>query len=153
MKFLTILAFLCALALAPTTQAATVTKLSDQTALVTIEFTFTDAFADFEIPAFTDHTITETDRVDQIGFAIDTPDQQQMTDLSVTSMILSTQPLSNTRYTLPRGETGEFKLIALVTFPDQYPGEMSARLRQIFPCASTNTSLTRAWLRVVRRTN
>jgi len=99
---------------AESASAAQVTYLTDDTALITIDVQF-DAFADLSIPAFTDHILRNTKR-DEIGFVItdstgNTPHIEQLT-----SVMLSSQPLSGTKYQVQSGTIGQLTLVALVTF-------------------------------------
>lgn len=111
--------------------ASNIHYFDNNTALITIDITFTDAFGEFAVPAFADHTVTHGDRVDVVGFSITDQDGERIKANKVTAAILSSQPLVDTRYQLARGASAEFRLVAVVQLPDTQPQNIQAQVTRL----------------------
>jgi hypothetical protein len=128
---LTILS-ICGLMLLPgVSHGATATLITPNTALFTIDFSFTDEVFDLEVPVVAELGVTYADRVNTLGYSLLSESGVVPSLTTVNALVLSTQPLSGTRYSVPKGETGNFTLLVLATFAEDVTEDQRVHITKL----------------------
>ncbi len=98
--------------------ASEATLVTSNTVLFTIDFSFTDELFDVEVPIFAEHGIDYLDRVDTVGYTIESETENVSKITDIKALVLSRSDIVNTRYSLPAGSGGDFTLMILATFQE-----------------------------------
>jgi hypothetical protein len=123
------LGILCGVLLLPLSASASAAVQLDETAvLFTIDFSFTDELYELSVPLLAEAGVTYLDRVDTVGFTLNSDDNEVAT---VASLVLADQPLVGDRYQLTTGQTGNFTLLIVATFTEPIETDVSATITKL----------------------
>lgn len=103
------------------------TLVNDTTVLFTIDFEFTDEIFNLEVPIVAESGVTYADRVDTVGFAIEGSEAS----VSASGLVLSRQPITGTRYEVPKGQAAKFTLFILAKFEEPLDEDVTARITKL----------------------
>jgi hypothetical protein len=127
MKTQTILVAVVALFLLTTvptqTQAAEAVKINDTNVLFMIDVSVTASDGTYEVPIAASSRVSYNDRVDIIGYNLQTSDPETPTITTVTGLVLSDAAINGNRYTINEGESKKFTLFVLATFAEPFKGD------------------------------
>lgn len=99
-----------------TAEASGAVQLTDTAVLFTIDFALEDTMFDNEVPILAEHGVSYNDRVDVIGYTIESDEKTERVITDANALVLSTAPLIGTRYSVPASTTQSFTLFILATF-------------------------------------
>lgn len=97
-------------------EASSAVRLSDTTFLFTIDFSIDEPQFDYEIPVAAKSGVTYRDRVDYLGYTVNSKKKTDATIIETNALVLSKNPLEGVRYQVPQGDSGDFTLFILATF-------------------------------------
>lgn len=123
---------LCGLLLLPgLSHASGAMKITDNTALFTIDFRFADAPFDQQIPIAAKYGVTYQDRVDYLGYTIESESEEAQTATVVNALVLSKSSVDGVRYAVPEGTEGLFTLFILATFAEPIMDDTRAYITKL----------------------
>lgn len=126
------LGVICGLVFVPGfSHASSAIQLTDTTALFTIDFSFSDELFINEIPIAAAYGIDYLDRVDTVGYVLESSDEDSPAIEKVDALVLSTAPIDGTRYQAPRDTEVTFQLFILATFTEPITKNYRAKLTKL----------------------
>jgi hypothetical protein len=135
MKTQTILVAVVALFLLTTapnqTQAAEAVKINDTNVLFMIDFSVTASGGAYEVPIAASSRVSYNDRVDIVGYNLQTSDPETPTITTVTGLVLSDAAINGSRYTINEDESKNFTLFVLATFAEPIMGDALASISKL----------------------
>lgn len=133
-NFKLVLLAICLVAFTPLlSEASTAVRVSDTLAFFTIDFTIDDEQFDTEVPIGAKYGVTYNDRVDYLGFTIESDDTDATPIAEVNGLVLSEgAPISDSRYVAKAGTPTDFTLLIAVTFTEEpTTNEYRARITKL----------------------
>jgi len=109
-----------------TAQAATATQLNDTTVIFTLDFGFTAAGDQYQLPIIASSTIGYFDRVDVLGYALSGAEVA-----TANALVLSRQPIDGTRYTINSEDQATFTLLIIATLTEPLTSDLTASFTKI----------------------
>ena len=123
---------MCGLLLMPSfSHAAGAIKITDTTAFFAIDFKFSEAPFDQEVPIAAQHGITYQDRVDTLGYTLESDNPEAPKATNVNAIVLSKSPVDGVRYDIPEGSEGVFTLVILATFAEPIVSDLRAYITKL----------------------
>lgn len=123
---------MCGLLLLPgLSHASSAIKLTDTTALFTIDFSFSEAPFDQTVPIAAKYGVAYQDRVDTVGYTIESTAASNPSAEVINALVLSRNPVAGTQYSVPEGTTGNFTLFILATFTEPITESLRASITKL----------------------
>ncbi len=123
---------ICGLVLIPgISQASTAMQLTDTTALFTIDFSFADELFLNEVPVAAEYGVDYLDRVDTVGYVVESNNENSPVISEVNALVLSKAPIEGIRYQVPQGTEATFQLFILATFAEPITEEYRAKITKL----------------------
>ncbi len=112
-------------------QASSATLLTNNTVLFTIDFSFTDELFEVQVPIVAESGIDYLDRVDTVGYTIESEKEDSTEITNVKALVLSRSNIDGNHYSLPVGTTGDFTLMILATFAEPVTENLRASITKL----------------------
>jgi len=126
------LILICAVLIVPaTSEASAAIQINDHTVLFTIDFTFSDEQFENEVPIAAKYGVSYFDRVDTVGYTIEGSDYGDVAISEINALVLSTSPITGTRYSVPKETEVKFQIFILATFSESLTGSYKARITKL----------------------
>ena len=123
---------ICGLILVPTSVfAGSATLINDNSVLFTIDFSFTDELFDLKVPIAAEYGVTYLDRVDTVGYTVESEEAEGPKITDINALVLSTTQIEDGKYNLEAGSTGDFTLVILATFAEALTQDYRAYITKL----------------------
>ncbi len=123
---------ICGVLLLPSVgHAANAVQLNDKSVLFTIDFGFTEAAFPQSVPIAAKYGVKYEDRVDTVGFNIESANTVQPELEKVSALVLSKSPVEGTRYGIATSTEAKFKLLIIATFAEAISNDLAAKITKL----------------------
>lgn len=107
------------------------TQINDNTVLFTIDFEFSDNIFDISVPIMAEDGITYADRVDVVGYALNSENDRDLELENVSGIVLSRSEIVDGKYFVPKGETATFTLAIFATYTEKVSDPVYANVTKL----------------------
>lgn len=114
----------------PITHAGAV-QLSDSSVLFTIDFSVEDGAFDVLVPVRAEQGVAYNDRVDTLGYLIQSAEQTDNTVTSLAAIVLSNAPIEDGKYTVSAGMPTNFTLLIVAQFESSLETDIRAQITKL----------------------
>lgn len=128
------MASICGLMFVPAITHADTTaiRLSDNSALFTVDFTFEESQFATAVPVATKVGATYADRIDEIGYTIQKKISADSNPVTATaSIVLAQAPITEGKYQVPADTKQKFTLLVVATFTEKIADDYQVKITKL----------------------